>query len=84
LSKRLHRERYLIERFFSKLKHLRRVATRNDKLAAMVQLASLRLRLRAYESMAQLAEILRREGEIEHFPFAVAVRGQHVVGLASR
>jgi transposase len=46
-SKRLYRERNLIERFFSKLKHFRRVATRYDKLAAnflaMVQLASMRL-----------------------------------------
>lgn len=53
-SKRLYRERNLVERFFSKLKHFRRVATRYDKLAAnflaMVQLASMRLRLRAYES----------------------------------
>lgn len=44
----------IIERFFSKLKHFRRVATRYDKLAgnflAMVQLASMRLWLRAYES----------------------------------
>jgi transposase len=32
-SKRLYRERNLIERFFSKLKHIRRVATRYDKLA---------------------------------------------------
>ena len=51
-SKRLSRERNLIERFFSK----RRVATRYDKLAAnflaMVQLASVRLRLRAYEFTA--------------------------------
>lgn len=43
-SKRLCRERNLIERFFSKLKHFRRVATGYDKLAvnflAMVQLAS--------------------------------------------
>ena len=31
-SKRLHRERNLIERVFSKLKHFRRVATRYDKL----------------------------------------------------
>jgi len=49
-SKRLYRERNLIERFFSKLKHYRRVATRYDKLAAnflaMVQLASMRLWLR--------------------------------------
>lgn len=55
-SKRLYREHNLIERFFSKLKHFRRVATRYDKLAAnflaMVQLASLRLWLRAYESTA--------------------------------
>jgi transposase len=55
-SKRLYRERNLIERFFSKLKHFRRVATRYDKLAAnflaMVQLASVRLWMRAYESTA--------------------------------
>jgi transposase len=55
-SKRLYRERNLIERFFSKLKHFRRVATRYDKLAAnflaMVQLASMRGWLRAYESTA--------------------------------
>lgn len=47
----LYRERNLIERFFSKLKHFRR---RYDKLAenflAMVQLASMRLWLRVYES----------------------------------
>jgi transposase len=50
----LYRERNLIERFFSKLKHFRRVATRYDKLAenflAMVKLASMRLWLRTYES----------------------------------
>jgi transposase len=55
-SKRLYRERNLTERFFSKLKHFRRVATRYDKLAAnflaMIQLASMRLWLRAYESTA--------------------------------
>jgi transposase len=55
-SKRLYRERNLIERFFSKLKHFRRVATHYAKLAAnflaMVQLASMRLWLRAYESTA--------------------------------
>ena len=47
-------ERNLIERIISKLKHFRRVATRYDKLAenflAMVQLASMRLWLRVYES----------------------------------
>ncbi|WP_157134739.1 IS5 family transposase [Sphingomonas sp. PAMC 26605] len=55
-SKVLYRERNLVERFFSKLKHFRRIATRYDKLAenflAMVQLASMRLWLRAYESTA--------------------------------
>jgi transposase len=55
-SERLYSERNLIERFFSKLKHFRRIATRYDKLAAnflaMVQLASMRLWLRAYESTA--------------------------------
>ncbi|MFZ5730407.1 MAG: IS5/IS1182 family transposase, partial [Pseudomonadota bacterium] len=42
------------ERFFCKLKHFRRIATRFDKLArnflAAVLLASTRLWLRAYES----------------------------------
>jgi transposase len=55
-SKTLYRERNQVERFFSKLKHFRRVATRYDKLAdnflAMVKLASMRLWLRAYESTA--------------------------------
>ena len=55
-SKRLYRERNQVERFFSKLKHFRRVATRYDKLAAnflaMVQLASMRLWLGDYESTA--------------------------------
>jgi transposase len=55
-SKALYRERNLVERLFSKLKHFRPVATRYDKLAenflAMVQLASMRLWLRAYESTA--------------------------------
>ena len=50
----LYRERNLIERFFNKLKHFRRIATRFDKLArnflAAVLLASTRLWLPAYES----------------------------------
>lgn len=50
----LYRQRNLIERYFCKLKHFRRVATRFDKLArnflAAVTLASTRLWLRAYES----------------------------------
>ena len=44
----------LIARFFSKLRHFRRIATRYDKLAenylAMAKLASVRLWRRAYES----------------------------------
>ncbi|MDP3315555.1 MAG: IS5/IS1182 family transposase, partial [Devosia sp.] len=43
-----------IERFFNKLKHFRRIATRYDKLArnflAAVMLASVRIQMRAYES----------------------------------
>ena len=50
----LYRRRNLVERFFCKLKHFRRVATRFDKLArnflAAVLIASTRLWLRAYES----------------------------------
>ena len=50
----LYRQRNLIERFFNKLKHFRRIATRFDKLArnflAAVALASVRLWTRAYES----------------------------------
>lgn len=50
----LYRQRNLIERFFNKLKHFRRIATRFDKLArnflAAVLLASTRIWTRAYES----------------------------------
>jgi transposase len=50
----LYRARNLIERFFSKIKQCRRVATRYDKLAAnylaFVKLASIRIWLRANES----------------------------------
>ena len=50
----LYRQRNLIERFFCKLKHFRRIATRFDKLAsnflAAVLIASTRIWLRAYES----------------------------------
>ena len=49
----LYRARNRIERFFNKIKHCRRIATRYDKLAAnylaFVQLASIRLWLRVYE-----------------------------------
>ena len=50
----LYRARNLVERFFNKIKHCRRVATRYDKLAAnylaFVQLASIRLWLRVNDS----------------------------------
>jgi transposase len=50
----LYRARNLVERFFNKIKHCRRVATRYDKLAAnylaFIQLASIRLWLRVNES----------------------------------
>ena len=50
----LYRQRNIVERYFCKLKHFRRIATRFDKLArnflASILLASSRLWLRAYES----------------------------------
>ena len=51
---RLYRQRNLVERFFNKLKHFRRIATRYDKLArnflSAGALASARLWIRTYES----------------------------------
>src|SRR5262245_37474021 len=51
----LYRARNLVERFFNRIKHCRRVATRYDKLAAnylaFIQLASIRLWLRVNESL---------------------------------
>jgi len=53
-SPHLYRARNLVERFFSRIKQCRRVATRYDKLAAnylaIVQLASIGLWLRVNES----------------------------------
>jgi transposase len=50
----LYRARYLVERFFNKIKQCRRIATRYDKLAAnylaFIKLASIRLWPRTYES----------------------------------
>lgn len=54
VNRRIYRQRNLVERFFNKLKHFRRIATRFDKLArnflAAVALASARLWTRSYES----------------------------------
>ena len=51
----LYRFRNLVERFFSKLKHYRAIATRYEKHAAnylaVVKLAASRIWLRAYESV---------------------------------
>ena len=51
-SPHLYKARNLVERFFNKIKHFHRIATRYDKLAAnymaMVKLASIRVWLRAY------------------------------------
>ena len=50
----LYRLRNRVERFFNKLKHFRRVATRYEKLAAnflaMIKIATIRLWLRFYEA----------------------------------
>ena len=55
-SKRLYRQRNLVERFFNKLKHFRAVATRYDKrddnYLAGVKLASIRIWMRSNESVA--------------------------------
>jgi len=52
----LYRYRNLVERFFSKLKHFRAIATRYDKrddnFLASVQLASTRIWLRNNESVS--------------------------------
>ena len=54
-SKVLYKERNRIERFFNRIKHFRRVATRFEKHAlnylAMIKLASIRIWLRVNESM---------------------------------
>ncbi len=54
-SKTLYRYRNLVERFFNKIKHYRAIATRYDKrddnFLASVQLASIRIWLRSYESV---------------------------------
>jgi transposase len=53
-SPHLYKARNLVERFFNKIKHFRRIATRCDKLAenylAALKLVAVRLWLRAYES----------------------------------
>ncbi|MCP2001262.1 transposase [Nitrobacter winogradskyi] len=54
-NRRLYRKRNLIERFFSKIKHYRAVATRYDKrddnFIASIKLALIRICLRFIESM---------------------------------
>jgi len=54
VDREIYRQRNLVERFFNKLKHFRRIATRYDKLArnylAAVLMAATRLWTRTYES----------------------------------
>jgi transposase len=54
-SARVYRQRNAVERFLNKLKHFRAIATRYDKrddnFLALVQLASIRIWLRTYESV---------------------------------
>jgi transposase len=54
VARAIYRQRNLVERFFSQIKHFRRCATRFDKLArnflATVAIAATRLWLRNYES----------------------------------
>ena len=68
----LYRDRNRIERFFNKIKQCRRVATRYDKLAAnylaFVQLASIRLWLRSYESTPLIYESTPRRPSGHPFP----------------
>ena len=55
LDKNAYRRRNRIERFFSKLKHYRAIATRYEKhdanFLALIKLAATRIWLRAYESV---------------------------------
>ena len=55
-STALYKERNRVERFFNKIKHFRRIATRFEKHAqnylAMIKLASIRIWMRHNESMA--------------------------------
>ena len=54
-SRTLYKKRNQVERFFNRIKHLRRVATRFEKHAAnyraMIKLAAIRIWLRFIESM---------------------------------
>ena len=54
-SKWVYRQRNAVERYFNKLKHFRAIATRYDKrddnFLASIQLASIRIWLRTYESV---------------------------------
>lgn len=56
----VYRQRNAVERFFNKFKHFRVVATRYDKrdddFLASVQLASIRIWLRSYESVTRSAQ----------------------------
>ena len=58
VDREIYRQRNLVERYFCKLKHFRRCATRFDKLArnflAAVAIASTRLWIRNYDPLPRL------------------------------
>ena len=78
----LYRAHNSVERFFNKIKHCRRVATRYDKLAAnylaFVHLALIRLWLRANEFTSSL-DVVRHVGTVflahDAFGFAWCASG---------
>src|SRR3954470_13591350 len=71
-SRYLYKVRNLIERFFNKIKHYRRIATRYDKLAenylAALKLVAVRIWLRGNESTrGEAALLLASTGSIAMF-----------------
>ena len=70
---------YLVERYFNKIKHCRRVATRYDKLAtnslAFVQLASIRLWLRVNESTSWRVDQLHAANPADVYRLFASNRG---------
>ena len=70
-SSSVYRQRNAVERFFNKLKHFRAVATRNEKrddnFLASVQLASICIWLRTYESSGNLWQLPSELKDGSHF-----------------
>jgi IS4 transposase len=66
-SKRLYRERNLIERFFSKLEHFRRVAIRYNKLAA--NFLAVRVSISLIQTRKSLTQIALKSDSSLNFCF---------------